>query len=273
MFAEEAALLEFEPEQQGAEGCTGLRETGILGWGGRSPCVPVGTLVSLWDGLRGQVVAESQKHLAWHGDGYDLASWAILGRWSRAMIPEVQDAPPPQYLPLQLMLFSTRIFFIFPPHKPREGPRVGHRTQDAGLQGGLSTDRRSEWTLACLSAAVLRTAVPTHGHRVNICRAPWASGSGRVCRGQYAAQPPSPPGASSSPLPAHPFSPRSCLSGIIWGFFFFFPGGEFFCMTPHEQATPALLARCPWCGGVGRPALQRVGCPRCWPAFPLLSFC
>lgn len=179
--------------------------------------------------------------------------------------------PPPQYLPLQLMLFSTRIFFIFPPHKPREGPRVGHRTQDAGLQGGLSMDRHSEWTLTCLSAAVLRTAVPTHGHRVNICRAPWASGSGRVRRGQRAAQPPSPPGASSSPLPAHPFFPGSCLSGIIWGFFF--SGGEFFCMTPHEQATPAPLARCPRCGGVGRPALQRVGCPRCWPAFPLLSFC
>ena len=71
MFAEEAALLEFGPEQQGAEGCTGLRATGTLGWGGGSPCVLVGTLVSLWDGLHGQVVAERAKSV-WPGMGVGI---------------------------------------------------------------------------------------------------------------------------------------------------------------------------------------------------------
>lgn len=76
-------------------------------------------------------------------------------------------------------------------------------------------------------------------------------------------------------LPSSPHSPVLSRELPVWDNLgiFFFSGGEFFCMTPHEQATPALLARCPWCGGIGRPALQRVGCPRCWPAFPLLSFC
>ena len=76
-------------------------------------------------------------------------------------------------------------------------------------------------------------------------------------------------------LPSSPHSPVLSRELPFWDNLgiFFFSGGEFFCMTPHEQATPALLARCPWCGGIGRPALQRVGCPRCWPAFPLLSFC
>lgn len=34
---------------------------------------------------------------------------------------------------------------------------------------------------------------------------------------------------------------------------------------PHEQATPALLARCPRCGLAGPPCQGRL--PRCWPAF------
>ena len=134
--------------------------------------------------------------------------------------------PTPVSAPSTHVVFNKDFLYLLP-IQAKGGAQSGNRTQDAGLQGGLSMDRHSKWTLTCLSAAVLRTAIPTHGHRVNICRAPWASGSSRARRGQCAAQPPSPPGASSPPLPTHPFSPGSCLSGIIWGFFFFLGESSF----------------------------------------------
>lgn len=130
VFAEEAALLEFGPEQQGAEGCTELRATGTLGWGGGSPCVLVGTLVSLWDGPHGQVVAERAKCLAWHGGGYNLASWAVLGGWSGVMIPEVQDAPPtPISAPSTHVVFN-KDFLYLPPTQAKGGAQSG--AQDTG---------------------------------------------------------------------------------------------------------------------------------------------
>lgn len=109
--------------------------------------------------------------------------------------------PCPSTCPLPLMLFSTRIFFIFPPNQAKGGAWSGEQDTGCWSPRGLSIDRHSEWTLACPSAAVLRTAVPTHGRGVNTCQAPWASGSGRARRGQRVARPTSPPWASSPPLP------------------------------------------------------------------------
>lgn len=112
-----------------------------------------------------------------------------------------RGAGPPAPVPA---LFNLRCFqhgfsLSSPAIKPRAGPGVGNRTHDAGLQGDCPSTDRVDARLP--SAAVLRTAVPTHGRGVNIYQAPWASGSGRARRGQRVARPTSPPWASSPPLP------------------------------------------------------------------------
>lgn len=131
--------------------------------------------------------------------------------------------------------FSTRIFFIFYyiQIKPREGHEVGNGTQDPKLQGDCPpTD--TQWIQPFIHT-VPRTAVPY----------PWTQGkhlpgSTRVAQGHGTVAglatnsvrpcglPPWHPGVSS-PLPPTLLSPQSCLSGIIWGFFF--SGGQIFCMT------------------------------------------
>ena len=89
-----------------------------------------GTLVSLWDGPHGQVVAERAKCLAWHGGGYNLASWAVLGGWSGVMIPEVQDAPPtPISAPSTHVVFN-KDFLYLPPTQAKGGAQSG--AQDTG---------------------------------------------------------------------------------------------------------------------------------------------
>ena len=152
VFAEEAALLEFGPEQQGAEGCTELRATGTLGWGGGSPCVLVGTLVSLWDGPHGQVVAERAKCLAWHGGGYNLASWAVLGGWSGVMIPEVQDAPPhPNICPFNSCCFQQGFSLSSPYTSQGRGPEWGTGHRMLVSKGDCPwTDTQSGCSPACL---------------------------------------------------------------------------------------------------------------------------
>lgn len=119
--------------------------------------------------------------------------------WSGAVIAELRTLPL-QHLPLNSH-FQQGFSLSSPTNQATGGAQSGERDTGRWSPRGLSLSRHSEWTLTCPSTAVLRTAVPTHGHRVNIRQAPWAAGSGRTHRGQRVAWPPSPPGASSpSPL-------------------------------------------------------------------------
>lgn len=126
--------------------------------------------------------------------------------------------------------FFNKDFLYLPPQiKSREGHRVGDRTQDPKLQGDCPpTD--TQWTPPFVHA-VPRTAVPIHGHRVNICQAPrkWLrpQDSGRACHEQRAAPRPATL-ASRGLFPSSPIHLVISTELPVWdnlGIFFFFPGG------------------------------------------------
>lgn len=107
-----------------------------------------------------------------------LARWVGQGLWSQRC-----GTLPPQHLPLNSH-FQQGFSLSSPTNQAKGGAQSGERDTGCWSPRGLSISRHSEWTLTCPSTAVLRTAVPTHGHRVNIRQAPWATGSGRAHRGQ-----------------------------------------------------------------------------------------
>lgn len=155
----------------------------------------VGTMVRLGDG---PVVGGQQR----------APRSASQAGWLRGGITEVRVPAAPTPALTFNSHFQQGFSLSSPTNQGKGGAQSGERDAGCCSPRGLSISRHSEWTLTCLSTAVLRTAVPTHGHRVNIRRAH---------HGQRVAQPPSPPG-DPSPSP-HLLSPRSCLSRVIWGFF------------------------------------------------------
>ena len=146
----EAALLGSGPRAAGSGGPHGAAcDRDPWGWEKAgwahlgSPCVLAGTVASLRDGPRGQGAAERAK-------GRRLGvrvglSWPA-GPWLGGAGAVIAGAGPPAPVPA---LFNSCCFqhgfsLSSPAIKPREGPGVGNRTQDAGLQGDCpSTDTQS----------------------------------------------------------------------------------------------------------------------------------
>lgn len=148
-----------------------------------------------WSSLRGPL--HGGRGPQWGGSGRDESAQA----WSQSV---GTPAPAPAPFHSQISLISTRIFFLLPQIRPREGHGVGNKTQDADPQGvGPSTDTQSGHPPA-------RPQLSPPMDRAHICQAPGAQAACGLAI--------LPPGASSLPLPL-PSSPRSCLSGLIWGHF------------------------------------------------------
>lgn len=132
---------------------------------GRRPTGPILRCPSCW--WAGRCTSDLGLVVRWQHKGPRAAGQVGVVRGC-----DRRDAGPTAPTPAPLIHIFNKDFLYLPPQiKPREP-----------------------------STAVLRTAVPTHGHRVNICQAPWASGIGSAHRGPRVARPPSPLGAYPPPL-------------------------------------------------------------------------
>lgn len=153
VFAEEAALLRVCARAAGSRGLHWAASDRDPGVGRRVPlCAgghygePLGQ--AAWSGGG----RESRKRLARHGGGYDLASWAILGRWSGAVIPEVPNAPPhPSIYPFNSCCFQQGFSLSSPHTSQGRGPEWGTGHRMLVSKGDCPwTDTQSGRSPACL---------------------------------------------------------------------------------------------------------------------------